>query len=413
MPIMNSEKVTLEDQVFLDRLREGIPPEVQEEDSLEQLREFSQWLLVVPLIMVIIFGCGQLALFTTTAAALAESPSSLVAEYGPWSYVPIRGISGEIVNAIRQDIGRDEHSADIYSDPVEVASDWVDGELPPIIVVQLPSDEPQPTESSGGGPNPGDNQTPSGTPSATSGPSPTFTLTPTNTEPAPPTATLQPTSTDNPAATRTHTPVPSNTPTSPPPTSPGDPTWTPSPTATNTSTPTRTPTATNTPTITPTPPPVTDTPIPPPDYCSNISWGSKSVTDWQGMGTVIKFDFQFKNNNSIPMSLSSYTISWTDSGLSLHRAKADLGNSTKAKIVNAKGSSPASWNGTPANFIAQPGGQQEIYNMFCVNTNCVEEDPDGPQIGAGTYTFTATVNFSFNGGAVNCGKNRSGSITMP
>ena len=83
MQMMDSKKVTLDDQVFLDRLREGIPPEVEEGDSLEQLREFSQWLLVVPLIMLIIFGCGQLALFTTTAAALAESPSSLVAEYGP------------------------------------------------------------------------------------------------------------------------------------------------------------------------------------------------------------------------------------------------------------------------------------------------------------------------------------------
>ncbi len=82
MQMMDSKKVTLDDQVFLDRLREGIPPEVEEGDSLEQLREFSQWLLVVPLIMLIIFGCGQLALFTTTAAALAESPSSLVAEYG-------------------------------------------------------------------------------------------------------------------------------------------------------------------------------------------------------------------------------------------------------------------------------------------------------------------------------------------
>lgn len=159
--MMDSKRVTLDDQIFLSRLREGIPPEVQEEGSLDQLREFSQWLLIVPLIMLIIFGCGQLALVTTPAAAVTESGSSLTAEYGPWSYVPIRSVSGEIVNAIRLDLGRDENSADVYNDPVEVMSEWVEGELPPVIIAQLPTGEPDPTESSGGGaPDPGGSKAP-------------------------------------------------------------------------------------------------------------------------------------------------------------------------------------------------------------------------------------------------------------
>jgi hypothetical protein len=130
------------------------------------------------------------------------------------------------------------------------------------------------------------------------------------------------------------------------------------------------------------------------------------------MGTVIKFDFLFKNNNSIPMSLTSYTISWTDGGLSLHRAKADLGNGSRPKIGSAKSSSPRSCTGCPVTFVAQPSYQQEIYNMFCVQTNC-NEDADDIPIESGTYNFTATGNFSFNGGATNCSFNKSGSISMP
>jgi hypothetical protein len=130
------------------------------------------------------------------------------------------------------------------------------------------------------------------------------------------------------------------------------------------------------------------------------------------MGTVIKFDFLFKNNNSIPMTLTSYSISWTDSGLSLHRGKADLGNGSRPKIANAKGSSPQSCTGCPVTFIAQPGYQQEIYNMFCVNTNC-NEDADDPPIGAGTYSFSASGTLTFYGSStVNCNFNKSGSINM-
>jgi hypothetical protein len=160
-------------------------------------------------------------------------------------------------------------------------------------------------------------------------------------------------------------------------------------------------------------PVATDTLPPPPDYCANISWNSVSVTDWQGMGTVIKFSMLLKNNNPVPMSLTSYTISWTDSGLGLHRAKSIPGDGSRPLLRGSKAASPGSCTGCPVTFVAQPSGQQEIYNMFCVNTNCVEENPDEPQIGAGTYNFTATGNFSFNGGAVNCSFNKSKSITMP
>ena len=130
------------------------------------------------------------------------------------------------------------------------------------------------------------------------------------------------------------------------------------------------------------------------------------------MGTVIKFDSLFKNNNSIPMTLTSYSISWTDNGLSIHRARVDKGDGNRVKIVNAYSSSPRSCNGCPVTLIAQPSYNQEIYNMFCVNTNC-NEDANDPPIGAGTYNFTASGTFTFYGSStVNCNFNKSGSITM-
>jgi hypothetical protein len=405
----------LSDHQFIDRLREGLPPEVEEEDSLEQLREFSQWLLVVPLIMVILLGCGQLALFTTSEVALAHTSSALSAEYGPWSNLEIRGFRGGIIEEIKLDGIATENSNDIYNDPVEVSSDWIDDDLPPIVIAQLPPAElPAPIQTaSGGAPDPGDDPTsteaplePTSTPSMTATPLPT--------------ATAPPTSTDNPSATRTYTPTPSRTPTqtnTPPPTVPGGPTWTPSSTATNTSTPTQTPTATNTPTITPMPtntPAVTDTPPPPPDYCANISWNSLTATDVDGRGTVIRFAFTFKNNNSIPMSLTSYTLYW-DPGIGLNRAKTIRysGDSTRPRLITNHGSSPRSCEGCPQEYPGQPGTQQEIYNMFCKNVRCTESDPNLEKIDAGTYSFTATGNFSFNSGATNCSFTKSKSITLP
>ena len=365
--------------------------------------------------MVILLGCGQLALFTTSEVALAHTSSALSAEYGPWSNLEIRGFRGGIIEEIKLDGIATENSNDIYNDPVEVSSDWIDDDLPPIVIAQLPPAElPAPIQTaSGGAPDPGDDPTsteaplePTSTPSMTATPLPT--------------ATAPPTSTDNPSATRTYTPTPSRTPTqtnTPPPTVPGGPTWTPSSTATYTSTPTQTPTATNTPTITPMPtntPAVTDTPPPPPDYCANISWNSLTATDVDGRGTVIRFAFTFKNNNSIPMSLTSYTLYW-DPGIGLNRAKTIRysGDSTRPRLITNHGSSPRSCEGCPQEYPGQPGTQQEIYNMFCKNVRCTESDPNLEKIDAGTYSFTATGNFSFNSGATNCSFTKSKSITLP
>lgn len=112
------------------------------------------------------------------------------------------------------------------------------------------------------------------------------------------------------------------------------------------------------------------------------------------------------------MSLTSYTISWTDSGLSLHRTKAILGDGTRPKIVNSSGSSPRSCTGCPVTFVAHPSVEQDIYNMYCKDTVC-NEDANDPPIPSGSYNFNATGTFTFYGSStVNCNFNKSGSITM-
>jgi hypothetical protein len=88
----------LDSQELVDRLRENIPLEVEHEDPHAQLREFSQLLLVFPFVMLIIFGCSQMALFTSTTPVMAESTSSLVAEYSAWTYIPITGFRSELID---------------------------------------------------------------------------------------------------------------------------------------------------------------------------------------------------------------------------------------------------------------------------------------------------------------------------
>jgi hypothetical protein len=387
----------LDNDAFIDNLRSNIPPEPEVISPLDQLREFSQWLLIVPLVMVLLFGCGQLALFTTSTTAYADTRSALEAEYAPWPFLSIRAIRPEIVEEIKLDQESESDPGEVFSLPATPDDEWVVEPLPTeVVVAQAPTEDIPPTSEPGGSLPTATSYVPTSPP--TPGPGPTFAPSPTqNPGPTSPPGGGGPTSTSPPSSTA-------------PPTF----TATPVPTAIPSSTPTDAPSATAPPTSTSTPNPTATSPPPPPNYCANISWNGKSVSDWQSMGTVIKFDFQFKNNNSIPMTLTSYNISWTDNGLVLHRTKAQLGAGSKPKIVNSKGSSPASCTGCPQTFIAQPGGQQEIYNMFCENTSCVEEDPNGPPIPSGTYNFTATGNFAFYGSStVNCGFNKSGSITMP
>jgi hypothetical protein len=408
---------------FLNRLRENVKPEVEkEEESRQQLREFAQWLLIVPLIMMVLFGCGQLAIFTTSEAALADTQSRLTAEYGQWPYVQVKGIRGEIVEEIKKDGSESQDPNDTYNDPVEIVDPWVDSELPPIVVVQLPgAGTPSPTGNPPAG-SPGPGLDPTSTLDGTNSPEATSTPTATNTLTPWPTTTAEPTSTDNPSATRTFTPTPSLTPTKTstlPPTQPGAPTWTPSATATRTPIPSNTPTNTPIPptsTNTPVPPPATDTPPPPPtsppDYCNTtINWGTKGAGSWgDPSGRILKFYFEFSNSRS--MSLTYYSISWTTTGgLGLNRVKSIVAGGSRPKILGSHGSSPAT-GCADCPIVYPTSGTHEIYQEFCREQPCdMDNVSNNPPIASGSYTFTA--NFTMVIGGVSCNYTRQGTTSVP
>ncbi len=163
----------------------------KKEEREETLRDLLRWLLLIPLILLLLFGCGTLGMFGLRSAQ-ADTRSELEADYGPWSYTVFKPVNIEIIEEIQKD-------AILYpgtfSEPVA-----------PII---LPADfwfTPMPT--------PTPTVTTTGTPSATTTPTPTptgGTLTPT------PTSTSSATPTESPTALPTATFTPSGPPSPIPP----------------------------------------------------------------------------------------------------------------------------------------------------------------------------------------------------
>ena len=254
-------KVRFDKRIFSERSRNQLPP--QQENPLDQMRALSQWLLVVPIIMAVIFGCGQLALFSNTRLAFADSPSSLAAAYDQWAYLPVLAVRDDIIAEIRSDFEGLIEIRETFEQPENKPEfAWVPEDQSPVLVAALPTILPhsptnvplpaeqaqesfvtdpvsfptQPDTANNAFEAPVANTSiPTYPPSATDPPSPT--------QPGPqPTDTPQPTNTISPSGT------PSQDPTS-------TPTTTPAPTSVPTSTPTTTaplPTSTLMPSATPT-----------------------------------------------------------------------------------------------------------------------------------------------------------------
>ena len=361
---------------FIERMREQIPEEEEQKNALEQLREFSQWLLIVPIVIILLFGCGSLGLFTTSKVAYADTSSSLDAEYGPWPFLAVRAVRPEIIEEIQLDQEDDPDADQIFRDPLAYNSEWLEGEPSSAIVVALAPTEPILTDTSEPA---GSTAPPESTEASTSTTAPQLqtTLPPSATDPSP----TNPSPT-NPGASNTAPPsataVPSSSPTSP---------------STATSVPTDVPTSTTAPV----------------NYCVNINYISKRLENWQDSDTVWKFVFYFANNNTIPMYLTNYKISWSPSSdLHLNRTKTiRFPGSNRPKLVSSTFSSPGSCpscSGTTIEYPAQ-AGQAEIYNMFCNDWSCDENNAIGiiPQA---NYSFTANATFTFYGpsGTVSCPK---------
>jgi len=164
--------------------------------------------MMAPGVFIILLGCGQFALWGRTEAAYVDLPSSLQANYRPWSFVALAPLNNAgILDEIR-------HDQEIQSTPTPIkiqVSFWAT----PVPVSDSNSDL-VPTNNPA--PHPGVatvTKTPKHLASATFSTSPTMTLTPTLTRTA--TLTVTPTRTATPTwvltLTRTTTPTMTTTPT--------------------------------------------------------------------------------------------------------------------------------------------------------------------------------------------------------
>ena len=149
-----------------------------------------RWLVFIPLILLLIFGCGSLALIQT-APASADTRSHIAADYQPWEFTVFKPIDEDIIEEIQQD-------QLLYPETFEE----------PVQPVVAPGSFWDPTET----PTPGE---PTPTPTTpTQAPTSTQSLTPTVLASATPTVTV--TSSLTPSAT----PTPSGPPPPVPPAGP-------------------------------------------------------------------------------------------------------------------------------------------------------------------------------------------------
>jgi hypothetical protein len=245
----------------------GAPPiqetdQAIENDNQDSWRNLIRWLFLIPLILLLLFCCGQLALFGITPPVSADTGSNLEADYSVWSFSVIPRVLPEIINEIRED--REGELDEVI----------IPGRVWPLLPAPT-TEEPTPTSTSSpkppdptrtatsvpDRPTATDTIPPTPTSSPTISPSPTSpwvwipSSTPTET-PLPPTRTP----TNIPSDTATITPEPTDTPTDIPiPTDTPSRTPTPIPIPSDTLTPSLTPSETQTPSETPTP---TDSVIP-------------------------------------------------------------------------------------------------------------------------------------------------------
>jgi len=186
----------------------------------------------------------------------------------------------------------------------------------------------------------------------------------------------------------------------------------PDPSATLEPSPTLDHTVTSIPNMAPT---ATSSPV---NYCSNINWISHRLEDWQNKNAVWKFVFFFANNNTIPMYLTNYTISWNpDTDLHLNRTKTiRFPGSNRPKLVKSQFASPGTCPNCSDATIEYPAqsGQAAIYNMFCSDWPC-DENKAVLEIPQANYSLTANATFTFYGpsGTVSCPKTWTASGMAP
>ena len=110
-------KSRFDSRIFFRGPRNQLP--TQEESALEQLRTFSRWLLVVPLVLTLIFSIGQLAMHLNAGIQLTRTNSSLSAEYSPWEFVPVRALRDDIIYEIQYDLAMNALNSASFQKPIQ------------------------------------------------------------------------------------------------------------------------------------------------------------------------------------------------------------------------------------------------------------------------------------------------------
>jgi hypothetical protein len=251
-----------------------------------------RWAVLLLLLIVLLFGCGQLALWNPFPQVLADTRSRMAADYSPWPFVRIAAVDPSIIEEIQRDLQAEGEAVPALPQLGAAVEIWATAAATATPAVAGTATLPPGTQAAQTGTSPASTPTDipagtatgtqaSGSSTATSTIVPSFTptvqvttLTPTHTGTATRTPSPTPTRTlTRPAThtrtvtpTRTLTPTRTTTGTQPTPTRTRTPTRTAPPpalTATRTRTPTITQTASASPTATFTLVP-TDTPTTPP-----------------------------------------------------------------------------------------------------------------------------------------------------
>jgi len=178
------------------------PTYSESQSQLERLRTLSQWLMIIPVVMLVLFSCGQIGILTSRKIAEANTQSNMEADYGPWSYVLIHPVKPEIIEEIVRDKPFEGGEGGALPYRSENEGSWINPPASPTMTVELlPSNTPPPTSPathpSTASNTPNQGQTPAQTPTAT----------PTYQSPIPSTSTVSP-STEPPI---TFTPTPTKT----------------------------------------------------------------------------------------------------------------------------------------------------------------------------------------------------------
>jgi len=176
---------------FLSRKNKKRPTYSENQPQVERLKVLSQWLLVIPVVMLILFSCGQLGILTSRKIAEANTQTQMSADYGPWSYVLIHSINPEIINEIIRDKPLEEGVSGLIPATSERDATWIES---------TPGKDLAPSNTP-----PNQSSTPAGTQQPPS-------TTPTSTNPSPTEKSdIPPTSTPTPTDAQIATPSPTPT----------------------------------------------------------------------------------------------------------------------------------------------------------------------------------------------------------